>query len=458
MDFKNLLLIESMFIERVLSKKIEEKDFEMHKSALPMDILFKILKDPKKKIQDDFKIPPYFKKQVIFWTQIYTQFNSEQILIHDKNDLSIVYDAVDYTPLKKAGLNPYQIASKRHFMSMNVVKKIKKSLFALSRTTRPKFIHGQNLQRHLIKIGLKKPKNISRKKFFRTLAMNVRVQTGQRDKIFQGLLNAFPFENFIQDLFKAFELPHELLALAFVESSFNPRATSRIGAKGVWQIMPSISRRLFYENKNIQPRRNTLLSTLGAFHLLAQNYKILKRWDLAITAYNSGFKHLLRARRKFRKKNISLPFIFKNYQSRHLGFASKNFFSEFLALVYTLKYKETLFPLQGIQYENIDKNPKIRYGHINAYISKCGFMPQRLYSSFLKKSPHLPKINTHIKFSKKIYPRGTLVFSDQNLSKERYYKLSLNQLRRNYPKNYRKLIKKNPCKIIQYNKHKDSRL
>ena len=187
------------------------------------------------------------------------------------------------------------------------------------------------------------------------MARNVRAQTGQRNNIFQGILNAAPFDGFFADLLKAFNLPHELVAIAFVESSFNPNAVSKVGASGVWQIMPFIEQKILSRGKNIDSRRSVLLSTLGAFHLLAQNYKILKRWDLAVTAYNSGTKHLLRAQKQFRKKNIDLPYILKNYHSAHLGFASKNFFSEFLALVYVLEYKDLLYPLKGVSYQSLKK-------------------------------------------------------------------------------------------------------
>ena len=33
-------------------------------------------------------------------------------------------------------------------------------------------------------------------------------------------------------------------------------------------------------------------------HLIKQNYRILKRYDLSIIAYNSGLRHLFKAKRK----------------------------------------------------------------------------------------------------------------------------------------------------------------
>ena len=444
----NLLLMDHLFIEDILSKKVLDERFKKYQSAFPKKVLLKILKDPKNRVEKTFKISPYFRKQVIFWAQIYTQFTTNQVLIHDKNNLSIVYDAFDYSSLARSKISNYQKVRKQNIMNLKAIRKIKKSLLVLGKTKRPQSKHVRELQKHLIKIRVKVPKGMSRKKFFTSLARNIRVQTGQRDKIFQGMLNVFPYENFINKLFDHFNLPPELLAIAFVESSFNFKATSRLGAKGVWQIMPFINKKLFPQVKGIDPLRNVLLSTLGAFHLLAQNFQILKRWDLAITAYNSGTKHIIRAKRKFRKKNLDLIYLLKNYRSRHLGFASKNFYSSFLALVYILKYRELLFPLDGLNYSAITKNPKLKYSNINVYLSKCGLIPRRLYSSFKKSSPHLSQINNHLQFPKKLYPRGTILLSDVHLASRRYYKISFRELRRNFPKNYRKLIRKKKCNEI----------
>ncbi|MCY4643626.1 MAG: transglycosylase SLT domain-containing protein [Bacteriovoracales bacterium] len=440
-----LLISDSIFIEDVFEKKILSKNFKKHQSSLPKEILLNVLNDPKEQIPKIFKIPHYFKKSVLFWAQIYTQFNSNQVLIHDKNNLSIIYDAIDFSHLSKSGLPGHRIKKEKESLGLNSVKKIKQALLELSKTRKPKSKYAKDLRQHLIKIKLKTPKGISRKKFFTNLSKNIRIQTGQRDKIFQGILNAEPFKTFIHQLFKHFELPPELLAIAFVESSFNPAATSQARAKGVWQIMPFIGKKLFTQEKELRSIRNIPLSTIAALHLLAQKFKILNRWDLAVTAYHSGTKHLLLARKKFRKKNIDLAYILKHYKKAHLGFASKNFYSEFLALVYILKYKTLLFPLEGLDYKSIEKNPTFRYGNIDVYVSKCGLIPKRFYSSLKKSSPYISQINNHLISDNKIYKRGTIVLSDVELNPNRYQKLSWMQVRRNYPKNYRNLIKSNKC-------------
>lgn len=443
LDLDALRLNESFLIEEIFDDLKSDKDFEKHESAKPKAILKKILSDPEGKIRKEFKIEPYFQSSVLFWSQIYTQFTSKQMLIHDKRNLAIVYDALDFTELHKSKeLNRYQIARKQSRIIKNSVEDLRKQLRQIG-SGKKLSTKAKKLRKHLISIGVNIPqKRSSRIRKFNSLAKNLRVQTGQQDKIFQGIINSYPFENFLNSKFDYFELPRELLAISFVESSFNLKATSKVGASGVWQIMPFISKSILPEGRAKRPRRNVLLATLGAFHLLAQNYKILKRWDLAVTAYNSGTKHLLRARRKFKKKNISLAFILKNYKTRHLGFASKNFYAEFLALVHVLAYKDNMFPLDGVDLETASTNPKLRYKEISVYLSKCGLRPSRLYSALKSSSPHLSKINNHLRNSKRLYPRGTLIFSDIHLTSKRYKKLTNKQLRRNFPKNYKKLLRK----------------
>ena len=440
-----LLHIDDFFIQEILSKKLRDKDFEQHRSSLPKAILLKILYDPEHQVPSAFKIPPYFRQRVIFWAQIYTQFTSEQVLIHDKNRLAIVYDAIDYSALSRSKLSNYHRAQKQNSMTLAVVRRIRHSLIELSRSKKPKSKHARELRKHLIGLKLRVTKGMSRRKFFTSLAKNIRVQTGQRDKIFQGILNVFSYERFIEQLFEHFKLPRELLAIAFVESSFNPQATSRVGASGVWQIMPFIGKKILPGGKNISSRRNIVLSTLGALHILAQNFKTLKRWDLAVTAYNSGTKHILKAQRRLGRKNLDLATLFKKYRSRHLGFASQNFFAEFLALVYVLKYRGRIFPLAGLDYQAMEKNLKLRYDQIKVYVTKCGVIPQRLYAVLKKSSPRLAEINNHLKTPEAIYPRGTVLMSDIPLMPKRYYQLSALEIRKNYPKNYRRLIKHHKC-------------
>ena len=89
-----------------------------------------------------------------------------------------------------------------------------------------------------------------------------------------------------------------------------------------------------------------------------------------------------------------------------------------------LKYRDRIFPLAGLNYQAMEKNLKLRYDQIKVYVTKCGVIPQRLYAALKKSSPHLAKINNHLKTPGVIYPRGTVLVSDIPLMPKRYYQLS----------------------------------
>jgi membrane-bound lytic murein transglycosylase D len=82
-------------------------------------------------------------------------------------------------------------------------------------------------------------------------------------------------------------MPVELRALAIVESGLNPLATSRMGAKGLWQFMPSTGKEYGLEiNSLVDERCNPRLATKAACRYLKTMYNLYGDWTLAIASYN----------------------------------------------------------------------------------------------------------------------------------------------------------------------------
>ena len=108
-----------------------------------------------------------------------------------------------------------------------------------------------------------------------------------------------------EEVFAQHGLPLEMKYLAIVESALVPTATSRVGARGLWQFMFQTGKMFDLKvNSYVDERCNPLKSTVAAAEYLNQLYDILDDWDLALAAYNSGPGNVSKAiRRSGGRKN-----------------------------------------------------------------------------------------------------------------------------------------------------------
>ena len=141
-------------------------------------------------------------------------------------------------------------------------------------------------------------------------------------------------------------LPDELKYLSIVESGLNPEARSRVGAMGLWQVMPSTGRSFgLHYDRYIDERVDPEKSTEAACKFLNQLYNMFGDWELAIAAYNTGPGNVRKAiRRSGYKKTFweIYPYLYRE---------TRSYLPQFTAIIYTLNYaEEHKFFVEDLEY------------------------------------------------------------------------------------------------------------
>ncbi len=92
----------------------------------------------------------------------------------------------------------------------------------------------------------------------------------------------------LKAIFKAEGVPGELIWLAEVESAFNPKAKSPVGAVGLYQFMPATAARFGLETAPVDQRTDPQQSATAAARYLRLLHRRFADWPLAVAAYNAG--------------------------------------------------------------------------------------------------------------------------------------------------------------------------
>ena len=276
-------------------------------------------------LADPHKFPEYnvISTNVRFWEKVYSSYSINTSIIHDQHHLDRIYATV--TLLEDGFPN----ARKRNSQKIKQVKNhIRTILLKLAKNPRP-------VTREENRIAALFGQSAS-SSAYRKAADNIRAQTGLKERFREGVVRSGAYMNALRKIFRGYGLPEDLVYLPHVESSFNPKAFSKFGAAGMWQFTHSTGKEFLTINYIIDERRDPLISARAAAKFLKRNYELLGTWPLALTAYNYGPSGMKRAV----KQEGSYERIFKNYKKGHFKFASRNFYSEFLAAVKAAKKLE----------------------------------------------------------------------------------------------------------------------
>lgn len=276
---------------------------------------------------ETFPQPPELQPDVDFWTDIFTRYTTNQGVLHDSRNLAVVYEHIDFKSSDGRRTRQRAAGNRR-----DALKTILRSLATGKR---------ENLSAEEARVLALWPDNVSNATLSRAVDQ-IRYQQGLRDRFQEGLIRAGRWRDFINTEFRALGVPIEMAALPHVESSYNPAARSNVGASGIWQFTRSTGRRFMQVDHVLDERNDPFVASQSAGKLLAYNYSIAGNWPMAITAYNHGLGGVRRAMREYGDTNY--VDIFREYDGRTFGFASRNFYVAFLAAKHVDQNVDQYFP------------------------------------------------------------------------------------------------------------------
>lgn len=292
-----------------------------------------------------FPAPPGLQPQIAFWQNVYAVWGRNQVAFHDDRYMDLIYVVFTLPGPTSEGYSIDQKAFlKNHYQNLKNLLQQAESKIAFNAPLNPaeqRLVNYIKASRH----GVGALAGASDR---------LRSQRGLRERFKRGLEISGRYDAAFREAFREAGLPEDLAYLPHVESSFQNHASSSVGAAGMWQFMPSTARQFMQLNAAVDERRDPVISAQGAAGYLGDAHDRLASWPLAITSYNHGVGGMARAKEEF---GDDIAAIVSGYSGKSFGFASRNFYAEFLAAREVARNHQRFFP-EGIAFEpplNLDR-------------------------------------------------------------------------------------------------------
>jgi len=260
---------------------------------------------------------------VAFWTRVFGEYSELQSVIHSMEYPHKVYTVLDFRD-DALRLSPVALARLRK----NEEQRAKERVDRMLRQVHEKRLAPETMtaeERQLYELYSDVPGD---RRFLNAVG-DSRAQRGLLERTESAFDVSRQYLPEMERIFASYGLPKQLTRLPLVESSFNVEAYSKVGAAGLWQFIPSSARIYMRLNDVVDDRRDPWTSTDAAARHLRDDYAELGSWPLALTAYNHGRSGIAGALRQV--NGNSLPDLIERFNGRRFGFASRNFYAEFLA-------------------------------------------------------------------------------------------------------------------------------
>ncbi len=355
---------------------------------------------------EPFPSTPIVKLQTEFWEKIFRRYKSSAFVIHDPELVDIVIDVVDYEAFAKKYNDgrPYTRAERKELLN-RYVDRYQLAIKRLQKMGKKALDNGP-MEKRVLEVYSKRKESLNR---LFTEEIYLRTQQGLADEFDKASQRASQYLPYMENIFRNRNLPVDLTRIAFVESMFNKQAYSKVGASGMWQFMPGTAKLYMTVNPFVDERLSPLKASYGAAVMLGENKRLLKEWPLAVTAYNHGPGGMKKAVRTVGTSNMDQ--ILRRYQHPTFGFASRNFYSEFLAARNV--YRDLYLTQRG----KVANPMKIDHIRINRPISVSQLLEKTaLDEQTLKEFNECLLPNAYSTHRNKMLPAGFEIIIPQHLS------------------------------------------
>lgn len=274
---------------------------------------------------DDFPRPRVLEPAIKFWRDIFATYSQHQVVVHDDWYLGKVYEVLDFRSWVEEGepLTSSQVNEKKRQID-EAEQRVRDILLRLDANGGSAEGLGPDERKVHTMFA-----DVHGDDKFRLAAERIRTQSGLRERFALGIARQRAYLPRMERIFREEGVPVELVRLPLIESCFDVDAYSKVGAAGVWQFMPATGKQYLRIGGGVDERRDPLRATRAAAQHLSRDYDALGAWPLAITAYNHGRGGISRGANEVGSTDIG-EIVF-GYRGKAFGFASRNFYAEFLA-------------------------------------------------------------------------------------------------------------------------------
>ena len=259
------------------------------------------------------------ESRIDFWRQVFTKYGAEDLIVHDRFHVNLIYAvATDAT-------------------AKDTIRRLKDGLREISDAlSTPEALSesASSIREAILGAGLEPSQPL-----LAELLDNVHTQRGVTERFRGGIVRSGRYLESFKRIMDDHDVPAEVALLPLVESSYE-NARSVAAAVGVWQFTRATSQGYLLVSRRVDERLDPVKSARAAAKLLRSHYDVLGSWPLAITAYNHGRGGMLRAKAEH---GADLPTIIDEYRSPLFGYASMNFYTEFLAAIDVYEHREDYF-------------------------------------------------------------------------------------------------------------------